>query len=328
MSKSVDKKFGWCFIGTGSLAKTVAKQLLSSGRHEIVSCYTRNPHRGEQFANNFGCDFYKTAEAAMTAPGVDGVYIVTPHNAHYRYAVMALELGKPTLVEKAFTVTSAETDELISLARERGVYLAEAMWTWFSRSAHGVKAWVDSGKIGRIRSADFTYHIKTTGRNDRHEDKRRAGGALLDITIYPITYAYRLWGMPIGIEASGTLRNGIDLGEDIVLTYPDFKVNISASIDDFRGLEKMRIRGDEGEITSFMYHCTKGATLKSRGRRERLRVSGPLFNSYLDEFDAVSKDIRQGRVESEFVPLRATSDVMHILDEIRRQIGLTYDDLE
>ena len=328
MIKSVDKKFGWCFIGTGSLAKTVAKQLLSSGRHEIVSCYTRNPHRGEQFANNFGCDFYKTAEAAMTAPEVDGVYIVTPHNAHYRYAVMALELGKPTLVEKAFTVTATETDELISLARERGVYLAEAMWTWFSRSAQGVKAWVDSGMIGRIRSADFTYHIKTTGRNDRHEDKRRAGGALLDITIYPITYAYRLWGMPIGIEASGTLRNGIDLGEEITLSYPNFKVNISGSIDDFRGLEWMRIYGEGGEISSFMYHCTKGATCKTKGRRQRLRVGGPLFNSYLDEFDAVARDVREGRRESSLVPLRATSDVMHILDEIRRQIGLIYDDLE
>lgn len=325
----MSQKFRWCFIGTGSLAKIVATQLNKSGRHEIVSAYSRSYEKASAFAKKYGGKAYHTPQDAMLDDGVDGVYIVTPHNAHYRYAKMALELGKGCFVEKAFTVTAAETDDLIALAKENGVYLCEAMWTWFSPTAHMVKEWIDTGKIGSIHSASFTYHMKTTGRNDRHEDKHRAGGALLDITIYPITYAYRLWGMPKRIEATGVISNGVDLSEEILLGYNDFNVNISASINDFKGLENMTIEGSDGRISSFLYHCTKGATCKkSMFRKERLKVKGPLFNSYLDEFDAVAEDIRAGRQESRFVPLSATSDVVHILDEVRAQIELSFDELE
>ena len=116
-------KFRWCFIGAGSLAKTVAFQLNRSGRHEIVSCYTRNYEKGVEFAKKYGGKAYKTPEEAITAEGVDGVYVVTPHNAHYRYVKQALELGKPKKYEKSFTVTAEETDKLIALAKEKDLYL-------------------------------------------------------------------------------------------------------------------------------------------------------------------------------------------------------------
>ena len=199
------------------------------------------------------------------------------------------------------------------------------MWTWFAKTPNKVKEWVDCEKIGRIKSATFTYHMKTTGRGDRHTDPKRAGGALLDITIYPITYAYRLWGMPDGIDATGEIVGGVDFCDEITLKYRDFDVQISASINDFRGLENMKIKGENGEISAFMYHCTDGATLKIGTSKEKYKSGGPLFFSYVEEFDAVASDIRAGRGESELVPLKATSDVMHILDEIRGKIGLHFD---
>ncbi len=322
-------KFRWCFIGAGDLARTVANQLNKSGRHEIVSVYTRNYNKGLAFAEKHGGKAYPSPEEAITAEGVDGVYIVTPHSSHYKYAKLALELGKPVLCEKAFTVTAKETDELISLAREKNIYLCEAMWTWFSESANKTKQWIDANKIGRVQSADFTYHVRTIDRKGRHTDPKRAGGALLDITIYPITYAYRLWGTPAEIESVGVIKDGIDHSEQLVFTYPDFKVTISASIADFRGLEKMSIKGENGEIKAPFYHCANGVTYK-KGlfRRETFKGKGPKFNSYLDEFDAVAEDIRAGRSESSMVPLKATSDVMHILDKIRELIGLEYPVLE
>lgn len=195
------EKFGWCFIGTGSLAKQVAKQLNRSGRHKIVSCYSRNYDNALEFSKKFGGDAYDLPENAINAEGVEGVYVVTPHNAHHRYAKMAINFRKPVFCEKPFTVTSEETDELISLAKEKKVYLCEAMWTWFSACPNMTKKWVDDGKIGEINSADFKYHIRTIDYNGRHTDPKRAGGALLDITIYPITYAYRLWGKPLKIES-------------------------------------------------------------------------------------------------------------------------------
>lgn len=322
-------KFRWCFIGAGDLARTVANQLDKSGRHEVVSVYTRNYEKGLAFAEKHGAKAYPTPEEAMTAEGIDGVYIVTPHSSHYKYAKMAIELGVPVFCEKAFTVTAKETDELIALAGEKNVYLCEAMWTWFSESANKTKEWIDEGKIGRVHSADFSYHVRTIDKKGRHTDPKRAGGALLDITIYPVTYAYRLWGTPAAIESVGVIKEGIDHSEKIVFTYPDFKVSISASIADFKGLEKMTIKGENGEITAPFYHCCNGVTYKkSLFKKETFKGKGPKFNSYLDEFDAVAEDIRAGRTESKMVPLKATSDVMHILDKIREQIGLEYPVLE
>ncbi len=322
-------KFRWCFIGAGDLAKTVANQLNKSGRHQVVSVYTRNYEKGQAFAEKYGGKAYPTAEEAITAEDVDGVYIVTPHSSHYKYAKLSLELGKPVFCEKAFTVTAKETDELIALAKEKNIYLCEAMWTWFSESANKTKEWIDEGKIGRVQSADFTYHVRTIYRKGRHTDPKRAGGALLDITIYPITYAYRLWGTPAEIESVGVLKEGIDHSEKIVFIYPDFKVNISASVADFRGLEKMTIKGEKGEIKAPFYHCANGVTCqKSLFKKEKFKGKGPKFNTYLDEFDSVAEDIRAGRTESKMVPLKATSDVMHILDKIREQIGLEYPEFE
>lgn len=320
------ERFGWCIIGTGSLARMVADQLNKSSRHRVVSCYSRRYEQAQEFASKHGGRAYESASEAILADGVDGVYIVTPHNAHFRYAKQAIELGKPVLCEKAFTVTAKETDELIALAKEKGVYLCEAMWTWFSPSAWKTKEWIDEKRIGKLKNANFTYHFKTTGRGDRHTDPRRAGGALLDITIYPITYAYRLFGMPKNMDISGVIVGGVDFGEEIKLGYDGFDVNISASINDFNGLEKMIIKGDEGEIIAPFYHCKNGVTLKNGPfKKERFKGSGPLLNSYLDEFDAVAEDIRAGRIESALVPLKATSDVMHILDELRMKMGLHFD---
>lgn len=324
------EKFRWCFIGTGTLAKQVAKQLSDSGKHELVSCYTRNFEKCKEFAAKYQCKACESAEEAITAEGVEAVYVVTPHNAHFRYVKQALELGRPVLCEKAFTVEASETDELIAIAREKKIYLAEAMWTWFSPAANQVKKWIDEEKIGKIKSADFTYHMKSVNYAERVADPKRAGGALLDITIYPITYAYRLWGMPVKIESTGNIQNGIDYGEDVVLTFANgVRANISASIADFKGFEKMRIKGERGEISAFLYHAMNKVTCKKGMlKKEVFSGPGPKINSYLDEFDTVADEIRQGLTESEKVPLPATSDVMHILDEVRGQIGLVYDELE
>ncbi len=323
-------RFRWCFIGTGRLAKQVAKQILESGRHEIVSCYSRNLEECEEFARVFHAVPYKNSEEAITSGDVDGVYVVTPHNAHFRYAKQALETGKPVLCEKAFTVNAQEADELIDLARKNGIYLAEAMWTWFSPCANQVKKWIDEGRIGRIRNASFTYHAKSIDYAPRVSDPKRAGGALLDITVYPITYAYRLFGYPQDIRSTAVLSDGIDVSEEIRMSFDnDIETTISASIIDQKGLEKMKINGTEGKIVSSFYHAATQATLKKGLFHMQWFKAGKGFiNSYVDEFDIVASEIREGLKESRMVPLAATSDVMHIMDEVRKQIGLVYNELE
>ena len=323
------KPFNWYFIGTGQLAHIVAKQLLSSGRHKILSCYTRNYDKGLAFASSFGAKAYQTPEEAMKAEGVDGVYIVTPHNAHFRYAKMALLLDLPTFCEKPFTVKAEETNELIRLARSRGVFLAEAMWTWYSPAANKAREWIIENKLGKIEYVKFTYHMHSSSYAPRVTDPKRAGGALLDIGVYPITYAYRLFGKPNTVDAIGWIDNGIDTSDEIVFHYDGFDVHISISIKDWKGLEKMKIVGEKGSLSSYFYHFSNKLTYR-RGllKREVFRGKGPRFNSYVDEFDSVVEDIRQGHIESSMVPLEATYDVMVLMDEIRSLIGLEYNELE
>lgn len=322
-------KFGWCFIGTGTLANHVAEEILSCGRHKIVSCYTRSAEKCKAFAERFGCKAAVSAEEAMQADGVEGVYIVTPHNAHFRYAKQALELGKPVLCEKAFTVEGKETDELIALAKEKNVYLCEAMWTWFAKPANLVKKWISEGEIGKVQEADFTYCMNSINYAPRVADPRRAGGALLDITIYPVTYAYRLFGYPASIESKGHIENGVDYWDEVKMTFPaGEKVSIRASIVDFDGLEQMDIKGEKGHVRAPFYHCGNEAVCQRDGLEEETCKGEGEGIGYLPEFDIVSEEIREGLKESRMVPLKCTSDVMHILDTIRTQIGLVYTELE
>lgn len=322
--------FNWCFIGCGKLAHTVAEQMKKHSGHKIVSCYTRDLDKCRAFGEKYGATAYNNASDAISAEGVDGVYVVTPHNAHHRFTKLALELGKPVLCEKAFTVTSEETEELIALAKEKNIYLCEAMWTWFSPSANKVKDWVDSGEIGKVSGADFTYHMMSVNYAPRNSDPRRAGGALLNITVYPIAYAYRLFGYPTKIESVGKIVGGIDHGEEIKMTFAGGEVvNISASMVDTDGFEKMTIHGDRGKIKVPLYHASGIASLHRGLFNSRLYLSGgKLFNSYMDEFDKVAEEIRRGLTESEVYTLKFTLDIMKIMDEIREQIGLEYNDLE
>lgn len=110
-------KFNWCFIGAGKLANIVAKAILPAGRHGIAAVYTRSLQKCRDFADRYGGVACGSAEDAICAPDVDGVYIATPHNSHYQYARLALSLGKPVLCEKPITVTAREAEELFSLAQ-------------------------------------------------------------------------------------------------------------------------------------------------------------------------------------------------------------------
>lgn len=314
--------FNWCLIGTGTLAKKAARVVLPSGRHRFQAVYTRDFQKGLEFTAKYGGKAYDRPEAAITAPEVEGVYIVTPHTSHYEYAKLALSLGKPVLCEKPITVTAREAEELFALAEEKGVYLAEAMWTWFSPVARQVKRWVDAGELGELYRVEARYHLDSRHYAPRCSDPNVAGGALLDVGIYPVTYLYRLFGKPVQIQCTGRLKGGIDLNEDVVMTFQKgLTGTASVSMCDFKGLEKIHLAGDKGRIKYYFFHMANQAALLHRGGRvELFQADG----SYLNELDKVAGEIRRGLTRSELVPPGATLDVMEILDECRRQLGLVY----
>ena len=314
--------FKWCFIGSGRLADKVAGQIIASGGHEIVSVYTRSPEKGQKFAKKHGSKAYESAREAMSAEGVQAVYIVTPHSSHYEYVKLAIELGVPVLCEKPFTTDTAQAQELFALARERGVYVAEAMWTWFSPIANRVKHWLDSGEFGEIEQAKASYRVALTMRGGRLTDPARAGGALLDIGVYPLTYFYRLFGTPTRVVCRGVVERGIDLEEEIDLTFANGKTcHASVSMRDPISNERLTIIGSRATVDMKRFHGTDEVKLRRKdGEDESFTGDGSILN----EFNLAANEILAGRTQSAYVPPTATVDVMRIMDECRRQMGLVY----
>lgn len=322
-------KFRWCFIGCGSLANIVAKQILKTGNHEIVSCYTRNFDKAVKFADSYHCTAYPTAEDAILDKRVDAVYVVTTHNVHYKFTKLALLLGKPVLCEKAFMMNSSEAKEIIDLAKKQNLYCAEAMWTWFASPANKVKEWIDAKLIGDIKSVKFNYHLRSINFAPRVSDPARGGGALLDVTVYPITYCYRLFGKPLSINATGTISKGVDTDELITMKYKDFDCIIDSSLMDFKGLESMKIIGTKGEISTGLFHMGTKVSYKLNNEKKVTFKGYPgMILPYTDEFDKVANEIKAGLKESKFVPLSSTYDCMVMMDDIMKQINLVYDNLE
>lgn len=314
--------FHWAFIGSGTLANYVGAELINSEKQDIVSVYSRNAETGKAYGEKYQCDYYDTPEAAINAKGVDGVYIVTPHTSHYEYAKLALELGKPVLLEKPFTVKASETKELIALAKEKDLYLAEAMWTWFSPIANYVKFWYDCGLFGEIKKVHINHRCDGRGYAPRVTDPEKAGGAVLDIGVYPLTYLYRIFGKPETIKCQGILANGIDEGEEIELTFKNgIAATVSTSIVEENGDTTMTIEGTNASVTLPNFLCANEVTLKRVGE-EDIVAKGD--GSYLNEFLIASNEIKSGLKESAMVPLKATEEVMEILDECRKQMNLVY----
>ncbi len=312
-------KFRWAYIGSGSIADKTARSILK-GEHEIVSVYSRNFEKAKVFASKFGAEATKTAQEAINFEGVDGVYIATPHTSHVEYALMALKSHKPVLCEKPVGICEEDVHLLISAAKENNTYFAEAMWSWFSDVSLTVKEWVHSGKIGKVQKVKIIHAYPGMKKNadSRVRNPETAGGALLDIGIYPITYCYNIFGVPDKIICEGKIENGIDIYEHISLHYGGFRCDNYISFEYLK--ETFEITGTQGKIILPLFHVAPVAVLRSQ-------KGNKLFfgkTTYLNEFDRVAKEIREGRTESAYIPFESTLRCMKIMDECRKQMNLRY----
>lgn len=312
-------KFRWMYVGSGNIAKSTANSI-KKGNHAITAVYGRNAEKVEKFAKKYNAKAYTDYDEAVKSDEVDAVYIATPHTSHLDYAKRAMELGKPVLCEKPVAVCEKEVDELINSSKENNIYFCEAMWTWFSDVALTVKKWVNTGEIGEV--TDVTIYYAFPGvmmpKTSRVLTPETAGGALLDIGVYPITYCYNIFGYPKGISCEGELKNGIDIKETVVLEYDNFKCTLIMSLTELK--ESCTITGTKGSITLPMFHMASRATLKNENGKKVFRGK----TDYLNEFTKVSEEIKAGKTESDYIPFEATKSCMRIMDECRKQMNLVY----
>ena len=314
--------FNWCFIGAGKIARKVAKEAMTIEGHKIVSVYNRTKEKALSFAKAYHSKVYDTALEAINDPQVDGVYIATTNETHFSFAKLCLENHKPVLCEKPITGNAKELEELISLAKENKTFLCEAMWTWFNPVAMKVKDWVQQNKIGKIVSVDCRFTAPMLGykkKNSRLSRLDKYGGVLLDLGVYTIRYIYELFGKPLSIKSSGKLYHGVDVFNESVLSYDGFDAVISSRMDIFTG-EYCRIIGENGSIKVPFFHMASKAVLKNKDGREVFRDKK---FKYARQFEIVAEDIKAGKLESR-ISLQSSKDVIKIMDEIRKQIGVVF----
>ena len=314
------ESFGWAILGCGGIARTTATEMVRAGVGRVVAAWNRTPEKADDFVKTFGGKAYATAEEAILAPGVEGVYIAVNPNVHAELMRLCIRLHKPVLCEKPFTVNAPEAEEIFAYAREEGVYISEAMWTWHNRVAFQVREWVRSGRVGEVKKVYCAFSPDLYDHAARLRDPGMIGGSLLDIGVYNIRYCYELFGLPESIECKNyAFRGGVDIHETVLMCYPGFTAELVIGIDK-PCPETCVIEGTKGVIRVPDFHMASVAELTSD---EPERFEDPSLH-YAVQFREVAEEIRARKTGGVHITPESTVDVMRLMDQCRAQMELQY----
>lgn len=318
----------WGILGPGHIASAQAADLVGSG-FTVTAVGSRSEASAREFADRFGIPTAHGSYAALVAdPEVDVVYVATPHSFHYAHARLALEAGKHVLVEKSFTVTGDQAQVLVDLAAERGLVILEAMWTRFLPHMVRMREIIAAGTIGEVRSviADHNQKLPTDPAH-RLNNPDLAGGALLDLGIYPVSLASDVLGTPTTVHAEASFTaTGVDRQTSIMLGYAGGATAILQTSLDTPGPVTASIIGTEGwiELASIWYEpCRLSVYSASRELVETFEADVPGRGM---QFQAAELErlVAAGEASGQMLPTAESVAIMRTLDEVRRQIGLDY----
>ena len=318
----------WAIIGPGKIAQSFARDLALVAGNQLLAVGSRQLQNAEEFARKFHVPkAYGTYEAVFADPEVDIVYIATPHDSHHHWSLMAMEAGKHVLCEKPAAVHVIQLDQMIACAQKNGVFFMEALWSRFNPSIMEVIHRVDSGDIGTIKyiHADFSIY-RDPPAGHRLINPELAGGALLDLGIYPVFLAVSLLGSPEDIQATGQLHpNGVDIQTVAQLRYPKAVVQLMCGIQSQSGM-RASIYGSGGSFfLEPTWHETQSYTWLNLADGSSTHYPRPtLGKGYTYEIMECMSCLQAGQQESKLWSWENSREVISILDEIRRQIGLKY----
>lgn len=320
----------WGILAPGGIAATFVRAARKFTRQRFVAAGSRSAERARAFADEHGIpNAYGSYEELVADPEVQAVYVASPHSEHRVHALLAIEAGKHVLVEKAFTRNAAEARALVDAARAADVTLMEAMWTRFMPRADVVRQLVAEGALGELETF-FADHGQALTHVKRLVDPTLAGGALLDLGIYPISYAVFVLGLPGRVQAIGDLtEQGVDRQVAIVLDrFPDhpharavLHTTLAASTP-----TSASINGTQARIELDSAFYTPGTVrLVTRTGQETWPGDGQVGHEGMSHEAAhFAQLVADGRRESPLLPLAETVAIMELMDEIRAQVGVRY----
>lgn len=317
----------FAILAPGKIAHKMARTVTQLEKVERYAVASRDYEKARVFAEQWGFEkAYGSYEEMLSDPQVELVYVASPHSHHYEHALLCLEHGKHVLVEKAFTVNTAQAQKLIQTAREKGLLLAEAIWTRYMPSRKMIDQLLEEGAIGRVTSltANLGYVLSHV---ERMQSPALAGGALLDLGVYPINFALMTFHAPVKkVSATAAMSpGGIDWINSITLTFDDGRMavlhsNMLAQTDRL-GV----IFGDKGYLEIQNINNCEEIRVFGPDRKLQARYQVPeQISGYEYEVLSCIKALEEGKSECEEMPHAETLRVMSIMDEIRGQWGMKY----
>ena len=314
-------------LGPGRIARTVAATLVQMPEIECYAVASRNRERAAEFAKDFGFEkVYDTYEAMLQDPELELVYITTPHSHHYEQMMLCLEHGKHVICEKAFTLNADQAGQIRAFAAQKGLYVAEAIWTRYMPSRKLINDIIASGIIGKVNTltANLSYNIAY---KERIMESALAGGALLDIGIYGLNFALMHFGDEIEkMESTVKLtETGVDAMETITIFYKDGRMAVLTHSIYCRSDRKGIIHGETGYIVVENINNPQSVSVYDAGDNLLAFHKVPQqISGYEYEFQEVVRCIGAGKQEADSMPMVTTVQVMEIMDSLRRTWGVVY----
>ena len=314
-------------LGPGRIARTVAPTLVALPEIECYAVASRTPGKAEEFAQDFGFEkVYNSYEQMLQDPAVELVYIATPHSHHFEQMMQCLQSGKHVICEKAFTMNADQAKQVQDLAVQKGLYVAEAIWTRYMPSRQIIDKIIESGIIGSVNTltANLSYNIAY---KSRIMEPALAGGALLDIGIYGLNFALMHFGDDIErMESSVKLTDtGVDAMETITIFYRDGRMAVLTHSIYCRSDRKGIIHGEKGYLVVENINNPQSISVFDANDTLLAYHAVPQqISGYEYEFQEAVRCIREGKTESDSMPMERTVQVMQIMDSLRKAWGVIY----
>jgi predicted dehydrogenase len=324
----MDKIINWGILGLGGIAEKFAQAMTSLPNARLYAVGSRSIKKAKNFANKYNAvNAYGTYEELASDPLVDVIYIATPHVLHCENTLMCIQKGKAVLCEKPFAMNEKEVLRMISLAKEKNIFLMEAMWTRFLPTISKTMELIGKGVIGDV------IHLKSDFGNKSHYDPKNrffniqlGGGTLLDIGIYPVFIALLLLGEPDEVSAEAIIgKTGVDENISVVFKYNSGKLATLFSTFLTNSPVETDIYGTKGYIRiNRMWHIPSSLTLVMRdGHTENINFEYK-NNGYDFEAIEVTNCLLKGKKESSIMPLDFSLKLIRLLDKIRRICNIKY----
>ncbi|MCW5950728.1 MAG: Gfo/Idh/MocA family oxidoreductase [Propionibacteriaceae bacterium] len=320
----------WGILAPGGIAATFLNSVRESTRQRFVAVGSRSPERAQEFAARHDVPSAYGSYAELVAdPEVQAVYVASPHHAHHELALLAIEAGKHVLVEKAFTRDAAQARDLVAAAQATRVTLMEAMWTRFLPRTDVVRQLLADGVLGELETV-LADHGQALTHVRRLVDPELAGGALLDLGVYPVSWAVFALGLPGRVRAFGELTEaGVDRQETIVLdgfaAHPHAQAVLHTTLA-ARTPTTASISGSAArvEVDTTFYAPGPVRVIAGKDEADWAGDGRVGHQGMCHEAAHFAQLVADGQLESPLLPLAETVAIMELMDEVRAQLGVRY----